>query len=83
MNGVKVLCNAWNIHHKCDLFSWKAMNCSQNMFKVMVPIFNEAIYIYKKKKLQSIGTKRTTEHERGRWTKWRVILTMFQQFCLY
>lgn len=61
------------------------------------------IYIYKKKRLQSIGTKRTTEHERGvweafviylkfrptgrivrgRWTKWRVILTMFQQFCLY
>jgi hypothetical protein len=50
VNGVKVLCNAWNIHHKCDLFSWKAMNCSQNMFKVMVPIFNEAIYIYIRKK---------------------------------
>jgi len=26
------------------------MNCSQNMFKVMVPIFNEAIYIYIRKK---------------------------------
>lgn len=36
------------IFTKCDLFPWKAMNCSQNMFKVMVPIFNEAIYIRKK-----------------------------------
>jgi hypothetical protein len=66
VNVVK-FCAMLGIFTKCDLFSWKAMNCSRNMFKVMVPIFNEAIYIYiyKKKRLQSIGTKRTTEHERG------------------
>ena len=45
MNVVK-FCAMLGIFTKCDLFSWKAMNCSRNMFKVMVPIFNEAIYIY-------------------------------------